>query len=174
MKAVVHFANCLGAAALILLFGLSNVAKAADDNPLRPADTSSPRATLQGFVETLDELYLRVTDVMKGYAESGRLYLTPEERRRQYANLSGAVKVVRYLDTSEISPVLRDAVAAEHALQFKEILDRIDLPSINDIPDRDVVARSSIKRWRGWTRTARSSTPIPPCCASSARRRLNR
>jgi MscS family membrane protein len=64
----------LGVAVLIgLLFGFSCAAKSADINPLRPADTSSPKATLQGFVETIDELYLHMADLIKTYAASNRL-----------------------------------------------------------------------------------------------------
>jgi hypothetical protein len=36
----------------------SSVANAAEINPLRPVDTSSPRATLQGFAATMDDIYL--------------------------------------------------------------------------------------------------------------------
>jgi MscS family membrane protein len=148
-KPVGCHANNLGAAVLIiLLFGFSCAAKSADLNPLRPADTSSPRGTLQGFVETVDEIYLHMTDVLKSYAPSNRLYLTSEERRNQLAILSKGLNAARSLDTSQILPVLRDTVAVERAIQLKEILDRIKLPSFDDIPDREAMARSSAKRWR--------------------------
>ena len=80
-RTVVRLANCLAAATLILLFGFSNAAKAAEVNPLRPIDASSPRATLQTFVEIIDELYLHMADLLKSYAASDRLYLSPEERK---------------------------------------------------------------------------------------------
>ena len=53
----------LGAALLIAIsLGFSNSAIAADLNPLRPPDTSSPRATVfQGFVASIDEAYLRMS-----------------------------------------------------------------------------------------------------------------
>src|SRR5271155_1696469 len=148
MKPVVHFANCLSAAILILLFGFSNAATSADINPLRPADTSSPRATLQGFVETMDEIYLGMTEVIKSYAASNRLYLSPQERRNQLAILPNGFKAARALDTSQILPVLKDTVPIERVLQLKEILDRITLPSFDDIPDREAMGRTSSKRWR--------------------------
>jgi hypothetical protein len=85
----------------LLLFGFSNAAKAADVNPLRPIDASSPRATLQGFVETLDKLYLHMADLLKSYAASDRLYLSPEERPRQIEILLHGLKAVQFLDTSE-------------------------------------------------------------------------
>ncbi len=131
-----------------LLFGVTTVANASDDYPLRPPDTSSPRATLQGFIEGTDEIYSRMRNVMEHYAESGRLYLTSEERRQQLAALGEAPKVFRYLDLSAVPPVLRATVSTERALQLKEILDRIEIPRFADVPDRDAMARQSAKRWR--------------------------
>ena len=130
------------------IFVLSNVANTADVNPLRPVDTSSPRATLQGFVVTMDEIYLGMKDVLQEYAASQRLYLTPDERRKQLEVLSTAAKAIKVLDLSGIPPVLRDPVAPERAIQLKEIFDRIEFPSFESIPDQDAVARASSKRWR--------------------------
>lgn len=116
-KPVERWVNYIGAAVLIgLLFGFSYAAKSADINPLRPADTSSPRATLQSFVETMDDIYLHMAEVLKSYAASGRLYLSPEERRNQIAVLSNGLKAARALDTSQILPVLRDTVTIERVL----------------------------------------------------------
>src|SRR5208282_5241845 len=84
----------------------------------------------------------------KSYAGSDRLYLSPEERRHQIEILSSGLKTAQFLDTSGISPVLRDTIAVERILQLKEILDRIELPSFDDIPDREAMARSSAKKWR--------------------------
>jgi MscS family membrane protein len=58
------------------------------------------------------------------------------------------VNAARSLDTSQILPVLRDTVAVERVLQLKEVLDRIKLPSFDEIPDREAMTRSSAKRWR--------------------------
>jgi MscS family membrane protein len=142
-------ASYLCIASLIeLIFVLSNVANTADVNPLRPVDTSSPRATLQSFVVTMDEIYLGMRDVLQEYAASQRLYLTPDERRKQLEVLSTAAKAIEVLDLSGIPPILRDTVALERAIQLKEIFDRIEFPSFESIPDQDVVARASSKRWR--------------------------
>ena len=142
-------ASYLCIASLIeLIFVLSNVANTADVNPLRPVDTSSPRATLQGFVVTMDEIYLGMKDVLQEYAASQRLYLTPDERRKQFEALSTTAKAIKVLDLSGIPPVLRDTVAPERAIQLKEIFDRIEFPSFESIPDQDAVARASSKRWR--------------------------
>jgi len=143
------YTSCLRAALLIaLLLGFSNGAKAADPNPLRPPDTSSPRTTLQGFVEIMDETYRGLADLMKSYAGSDRLYLSPEERKRQIEILSNGLKAVQFLDTSGISPVLRDTIPVERVIQLKGVLNRIELPSFDAIPDQEAMARSSAKRWR--------------------------
>jgi MscS family membrane protein len=131
-----------------LLLGVACAAEPTEPGPLRPPDTSSPRSTLQGFIEATDALYANMTDVLESYSRSGRLYFSPAEREKQLATLAEAPRVVRYLDVSGISPVLKNTVAAERLLQLKEILDRIALPSFADIPDRDAMARAGLKRWR--------------------------
>jgi MscS family membrane protein len=156
MKSITRFGNSLITSLFIIAVGFLNPAKAADVNPLRPVDASSPRATVQGFIETIDEAYLGMTNFLKSYALSDRLYLSAEERKRQFEILSNGTKAVQFLDTSRISPVLRDTVAIERALQLKEILDRIDLPAFDAIPDRGTLARS----WPndGGCRTPRSTS----------------
>jgi MscS family membrane protein len=94
----------------------------------------------------MDEIYLGMKDVLQEYAASQRLYLTPDERRKQLEVLSTAAKAIKVLDLSGIPPVLRDTVAPERAIQLKEIFDRIEFPSFESIPDQDAVARASSKR----------------------------
>jgi MscS family membrane protein len=149
MTPFARYARYLRIALLIeLIFVFSNVANTAEVNPLRPVDTSSPRATLQGFVGTMDEIYRGMKDFLQEYAASQRLYPTPDERRKQVEALSTAAKAIKVLDLSDIPPVLRNTVAPERAIQLKEILDRIEFPSFESIPDQEVMARASSKRWR--------------------------
>ena len=126
----------------------SNAAKAAEVNPLRPVDTASPRETLQDFVVTMDGIYRGMKDILQEYAASQRLYLTSDERRRRVEILSAAAKAIKVLDLSDIPPVLQQTVAAERAIQLKEILDRIELPSFDSVPDRNAAAGLPSKRWR--------------------------
>ena len=131
-----------------LVCGLSCIARAVDVNPLSPLDTSSPRATLSGFIETVDEIYVGMADILEDYAKSGQLYLSPELRQRQIALLHNAPNASRVLDLSDVSPVLLDSVLIERLVQLKEILDRIELPALADIPDAEGMARITPKRWR--------------------------
>src|SRR5437879_2996732 len=99
-----------------LIFAFSGVANTAAVNPLRPVDTSSPRATLQGFVATMDEIYRSMREILQEYSASQRLYPTADEQRRQVEALSTAKKAIKILDLSDIPPVLRDTVAPERAI----------------------------------------------------------
>ncbi len=146
---LVRLAKRLGVAVLIgLLIGFMHRAEAAAPNPLSPPDTSSPRGTLQGFIETVDNIYAGMTDLLDEYAKSDRLYLTPDERQQQIALLRRAPTAVRFLDTSGISPVLQETTSIERVLQLKEVLDRIELPAVADMPDQEAMVRLASKRWR--------------------------
>jgi MscS family membrane protein len=141
------------AALLVFLLAIScaaNAAKAnaADKDPLRPPDTSSPRTTLQGFIGATDDAYSRMAGVLEAYGSSDRLYTSAEERRNQIAALRDAPKALQFLDLSGIPPVLKDTVAVERLLQLREILDRIDIPAFTDIPDAAALAQLPSKRWR--------------------------
>lgn len=145
----VRLAKGLRVAVLIcLLFGLLHGARAAAPNPLSPPDTSSPSATLQGFIGTVDDIYAGMKDLLDDYARSDRLYLTSEEHQRQIGLLLRAPTAARFLDISGISPVLHGTTSVERVLQLKEVLDRIELPAVADMPDREVMARLASKRWR--------------------------
>jgi hypothetical protein len=67
-----------GVAALsAALLGTAMPVSSDEANPLRPPDTSSRRATMQGFIQTTDDIYRSMTGVMQNYTMS----LTTEERR---------------------------------------------------------------------------------------------
>ena len=139
---------CVSAIVAILLVCLSPGARAADASPLRVPDTSSPRATLQGFIQTTDDIYLRWEDLLTKYAESGELFPTAAQRRVQSETLRRVPNAVHALDLSEVALVELGIVGAERAIQLREILDRIDLPSMQDVPDAAAMANLPAKRWR--------------------------
>jgi MscS family membrane protein len=149
MRAIARCSVCLSIFLVIeVVLAFADGASAAEPNPLRPLDTSSPKATLQDFIEAIDELYRVINSNLQGYEASQRLYLTSDERRRQFEASANAAKAVKALDLSDIPPVLRQTVAPARVLQLKEVLDRVELPSYEAIPDRDAMSRASSKRWR--------------------------
>jgi MscS family membrane protein len=105
-------------------------------DPLAPADTSSPRATLKSFRENMD-------DAFRAYLEAEDAPLPPR---------GGAEKrAVDCLDTSELSPVRARRLASEAALILNDVLDRIELPPYEEIPDAARMAElppDAPKTWR--------------------------
>jgi MscS family membrane protein len=134
---------------LLNCFLLSLSVRAADDaHPLRPVDTSSPRASLHNFITSLDAAYIRMREAMASHLESGRLYLNKDERRKRRETVPIAKDALQSLDFSGVLPILQYTVPIERAIQLKEVLDRIELPAFDDIPDREAMERRSAKKWR--------------------------
>ena len=108
---------------LLLLAAATPQVRAADIalSPLAPADTSSPRATLKSFLEGMDEAF-------RAYSEGRQLTLP-----------RGGVaenRALACLNTSQLPPVRARRLAVETALMLQDVLDRVSLPSYEEIPDR--------------------------------------
>jgi len=119
----------------------------AGNNPLQPADTSSPRATLQGFIETLNDINAQIVAVIKSYLASPRLYVSAQEAQEIDRVTRRLELVRRTLDLSETPAALVDQVADTRVLQLKEVLDRIDLPDFTSIPDAGAMEAEEFKHW---------------------------
>jgi len=129
----------LGLLCVLTLAGHATVATPAFEHPLMQIDTSSPQATLRTFFAALEEVYQIA-------GESDRQRDTVEPLNR----------AVMTLDLSEVPPYLAPTLGPEAAIMLKEILDRIELPPFEDIPDREEVEHSwssdmadaaAIERW---------------------------
>ncbi|GKT30657.1 mechanosensitive ion channel family protein, partial [Aduncisulcus paluster] len=93
--------------------------------PLEPPDTSSPRATLTSFIHYTDKLYEEAT------AAKEDLFLAREFMQR----------AERCFDFSMVPPTLLSDVSVESVLRLREILDRIELPDLADVPDKSEVKK---------------------------------
>lgn len=131
--------HLLGLVCIVMLAGHATVAAAAIENPLMQIDTSSPQATLRAFLAALEEAYQ-----------------IAGESDRQCDTLEPLDRAVMTLDLSEVPPYLAPTLGPEAAMMLKEILDRIELPPFEEIPDREEVERSwasdmpdaaAIERW---------------------------
>jgi MscS family membrane protein len=109
-------------------------ATAADPHPLKPADTSSPQATLQSFLDNTNQAY-RLIARQAGKPDPGD---TSAYRLR----------ATRCLDSSKIAPTAAEDVADRRAVLLSEIFDRIPLPDPKDAPDAQEVSAKKITRWR--------------------------
>ena len=102
-----------------------------DPNPLRPPDTSSPKATLDEFLAELRTAYR----------------LAQEDQGTAAPALDALDRAKRCLDLQGVPADLADDVATESALLLKEVLDRIALPPDADRPDAHAMQREGVTRW---------------------------
>lgn len=144
--------SCRIVSACVLLLagfgGLGTYAARADDrHPLRPIDTSSPRATFQGFLDATNKGYEIGYGQVQSYLGSSRLFLSPADMLAIQGSLHFLAAAERTLDLSELPPAIVTESARRLVLQLKEILDRIETPSTETIPDAAAMAASEFKRW---------------------------
>ncbi len=99
----------------------------ARERPLQPPDTSSPRGTLQSLISNVERTYQRL--------------LADEPIKRP------ARRALRTLDLSDVAPSVREQRGLTTILLLKEILDRIELPPIEAIPDDAAVEERKLTRW---------------------------
>ncbi|WP_041722369.1 mechanosensitive ion channel family protein [Maridesulfovibrio salexigens] len=119
-------------ASLMFLVLLSKSVFASSIFPLEPPDTSSPRATFSSFIHYTDKLYEAAT------AAEEDLFLEREFMQR----------AERCFDFSTVPPSLLSDVSVESVLRLREILDRIELPDLADVPDKSEVKKQNILLWR--------------------------
>jgi MscS family membrane protein len=124
---------------------------AASENPLSPANTSSPRDTLHGFILTMEERFLPAfgpDGLLHRYMASGHVFISEQDILASRARVSRASdRSLKYMDLAELPIATRDQSAWRVAVQLKEILDRVDLPSLDQIPGDNEVASGALKRW---------------------------
>ncbi len=99
-------------------------------HPLMPPPTDSPRATIQSLFG----------EVERAFGVDGDESLTGLDERLNE-------RAVVLLDLSGVPDQLRADVSVDALLMLYEILSRIDLMPISEIPDRSVVDASGIERW---------------------------
>ncbi len=120
---------------------------AADDNPLKPIDTSSPRNTLLGFLEQMNKGYASGVGLVDTYLASSKQYLSREDLTTVKEAFRYQASAQRTLDLSELPSDLSVESSRRLAIQLKEVLDRLDLPAIELIPDAQMMAKAELKRW---------------------------
>lgn len=125
---------------VLMLFAVFSSFGEEPEYPLLPADTSSPRATLNSFMENCEMAYT---------------FLRTEGRNLDDEVLKGNAqdiirRIVRCMDLSEIAEFRQDDAGKEAAVMLKEVLDRIDVPKEKLIPDLKAMTTEDgtlIERW---------------------------
>ncbi len=121
----------------LALFG-SSVAGASGINPLKPVDTSSPRATVKSFLDAID----RTEKAYAGY-HANQNSITQRAAKREQD------KLLRMLDLSEIASSLRAGAGRDALVFLVDIIKRLDLPNLDAIPDAAAVkAKDGPSNWR--------------------------
>jgi MscS family membrane protein len=131
----------------VVLFASTGAAETTSFEALRPADTSSPRATLKSFVESMNAAYTDLREAIATYALSNRYYFDEAENRKLREVEQEFNRAIGSLDISEVSPILKENLPYERIIQLKEILDRIPIPKYEDVPDRQQLSNAFDKKW---------------------------
>lgn len=121
-----------------LWFPAASLAAPKGTSEIDPADTSSPRATLKSFIDACNRLHRKI--------ESEHYFdrTSPEHHPI-------ALKILDCLDVSELPEYEQVEFAGEAAVCIKEILDRVELPRYDEIPDAEEIESAdeekNILRW---------------------------
>ncbi len=119
----------LAVAIVLVLTVSSGVGQDFDAHPLRPPDTSSPRATLRSFLESADRAW---EGMRSGDFEEGR---------------SARASAIQTLDFSETPNGVEWEERSKRIIYLKEILDRIPLPPFEEIPGDAEVGEGGLRKW---------------------------
>lgn len=117
------------------------------ENPLQPIDTSSPRSTLRGFYEVMEQGYKEAARGLNSYMSSGNLYPTAEELNSYHMSVRLHRLGQKAVDFSELPKATSSHSARLLTLQLKDVLDRVELPPFEEIPDEQAMSREEFKQW---------------------------
>lgn len=132
---------------LCLMQSLAGLAWADSANPLQPIDTSSPRATLQGFVSTMNEAYEMGYGRVQTYLKSPQLFLSAEDFRLLKQSIMQLGTAERAIDFSALPAATASESTRRLTMQLKEVLDHIELPPWEAIPDAAMMKQAEFKHW---------------------------
>jgi hypothetical protein len=106
---------------------------------LKAIETSNPRSTLFGFLESVNQAHALVMETNAALAATPPRITREEVIQAENEAWLLVQRAKNTLDLSEVPEVLRRYVGVEAVLQLKEILDRQFLPPIDSIPDLEMI-----------------------------------
>jgi MscS family membrane protein len=107
---------------------------------LRPVDTSSSRATLDGFLDNVNRAYALVIQANAALGDKPPTMSKAEAREIEDRATRLLARAAAALDLSRVPEALRVEAGEEAALMLKEVLDRLLLPPLDALPDAPMVA----------------------------------
>ena len=108
-------------------------------NRLRGLDTSSPRATLEGFLDSVNRAYRLVMDAKTALQAEPPSMTRERAREAERAAADLIQRASTALDLSQVPQALRRDFGPEAVLQLKELFDRMLLPPIDAVPNARMV-----------------------------------
>lgn len=124
-------------------------------NPLKPLSTSSPRATLKGFNDSMNLAYLLLMEAHRENLQTPGLMTSKSVKTKVQQVKELMSRSVSHLNLSEVPDNFQNKVGHERALMLKEILDRIEVPPLDEIPGIQVIEKKEedgtkvdVDRWR--------------------------
>ena len=114
---------------------------------LAAAETSSPRATLEGFRTNIAQASSLLMEAYRQHKSEPGLFQSREVRRKVEEAEGFLAQAARALDLRDVPPVELDHRRIEAPLLLKEILDRLPLPDPNTIPGDADIAKQAVPSW---------------------------
>ena len=114
---------------------------------IAPAQTSSPRATLESFRADVSRATSLLMDAYRENTSEPGLFWTESVARKVAEGDALLARASRTLDLRDIPPVELEHRRLEAVLLLKEILDRIPLPDRGNTPGDDEVSRQPVPSW---------------------------
>jgi MscS family membrane protein len=106
---------------------------------LKPADTSSPRFTFEGFLDNVNRAYQLTLETRRALEAVPPTMTRKKAREAETNAINFLLRASDALDLSQTPEALRQHVGIEVALQLKEVLDRMVLPPLDVIPTAQMV-----------------------------------
>jgi MscS family membrane protein len=106
---------------------------------LKPADTSSPRSTLEGLLDNVNRAYELVSEANSALHESPPKMSREQARKAEIMATYFLQRASETLDLRHVPEALRQGISIEAALQLKEVIDRMLLPPLDVTPTAQMV-----------------------------------
>lgn len=131
-----------------LLFGAACSAQAQSGGGLTAPDTSSPRATLKTFLDSVDAYMDLSLDATLSYAASNRSYENEREKRLNDLAELQFINALETLDLSELPSGFRRVLAIESLVRMTDVIARIVIPDLSDVPGHEMMKDAGETSWR--------------------------
>ena len=126
-----------------------DAAEAMVKTPLAPAPTSSPRETLRSLRSLAQGAAHSLMDAFEQSAQDNTLLDSDESLALKRQAMLQLDRAATTFDLSAVPPANRRTVAISAILQLEEILKRIEVPDLDEIPAKGDVEAGTVAN--GWT-----------------------